>query len=170
MLVVGCGGNTEAADPEILTNESAPTRPAMASTTFTTSVKITVSATTSIARPVPMPVPQEPPDPHGIEPVVELGSIEIPRMGLNKPFFEGVTLGTLARGPGHWPGRQCLGNVYSVCVPPGWLHEGADRGATGAAAGAEPDCYTLSCNETTIRSVSEPTGWHANRVAVYAAV
>ena len=63
-----------------------------------------------------LPVPQEPPDPHGIEPVVELGSIEIPRMGLNKPFFEGVTLGTLALGPGHWPGTALPGAIGNVVV------------------------------------------------------
>ena len=63
-----------------------------------------------------MPVPQTPPAPRANEPVVELGTIEIPRIGLNKSLFEGITLTTLDRGPGHWPGTALPGAMGNVVV------------------------------------------------------
>ena len=43
-------------------------------------------------------------------------ALEIPRMGLNESFFAGVTLGTLALGPGHWPGTALPGAIGNVVV------------------------------------------------------
>ena len=43
-------------------------------------------------------------DRHPIIPQQPFGTIEIPRIGLNHPIYEGVDLPDLHWGPGHWPG------------------------------------------------------------------
>ena len=67
----------------------------------------------SAGLPVPEPVPA---DPRAKESVVPLGSIEIPRIDVSKVMYEGVTLTTLDRGPGHWPGTAMPGGVGNVVV------------------------------------------------------
>ena len=57
-----------------------------------------------------------PADPNAPEPVNELGTIEIPKIDVTKRMFEGVTLTTLNRGPGHWPGTAMPGQVGNVVI------------------------------------------------------
>jgi sortase A len=57
-----------------------------------------------------------PADPRAPEPLVELGSIEIPKIGVSKSMFEGITLTTLDHGPGHWPGTAMPGHVGNVVI------------------------------------------------------
>lgn len=116
MLLVSCGGSGESADPVAT---SAPTTAAPATTT-------TVRATTTTARPTTtelvtttteaLPVPLPPPEPRAPEPRIELGFIEIPKLGVVKPLFEGITLNTLDLGPGHWPGTAMPGRLGNVVV------------------------------------------------------
>jgi sortase A len=69
-------------------------------------------ASTSTTHPTPttfdaskLPHPDPPPgDPYAPTPIVELGSIQIPKIGLLHPIFEGITLTVINHGPGHWPG------------------------------------------------------------------
>lgn len=42
-------------------------------------------------------------------PIVQVGVIEIPRIGLVHPVFEGIQLRVIDRGPGHWPGTAMPG-------------------------------------------------------------
>ncbi len=64
-----------------------------------------------------MPNPEAvPADPRAAEPVVELGSIEIPKIGVVKSLFEGITLTTLDLGPGHWPGTAMPGQLGNVVI------------------------------------------------------
>jgi sortase A len=61
--------------------------------------------------PHPDPAPS---DPYAAVPVVQIGSIEIPKIGLNHPVFEGITLTVIDHGPSHWPGSAMpcqLGNT-----------------------------------------------------------
>ncbi len=60
--------------------------------------------------------PAAPPDPNGPDPAMELGSIQIPKIGVDRALWEGVTLNTLNRGPGHWPGTAMPGQVGNVVV------------------------------------------------------
>jgi sortase A len=61
---------------------------------------------------VPLPVPEPAPtDPYAPEPEVLLGTIEIPRIGLVHPIYQGVSLTTIDRGPGHWPGTAMPGHL-----------------------------------------------------------
>lgn len=88
------------------------------STTATTFVVQELAQTPSGAQPQAsrLPTPQAPPDPQAVEANVTLGTIEIPRIGLNKSLFEGITTATLNRGPGHWPGTALPGALGNVVV------------------------------------------------------
>jgi LPXTG-site transpeptidase (sortase) family protein len=58
------------------------------------------------ALPVPAPLPANPWAPR--QPT-QLGRIEIPAIGLDQPFFEGVDQAAFAHGVGHWPGTAAPG-------------------------------------------------------------
>jgi sortase A len=45
------------------------------------------------------------------EPVQEIGTIEIPKIGLVHPVFHGITLRNIDHGPSHWPGTAMPGEV-----------------------------------------------------------
>jgi sortase A len=45
------------------------------------------------------------------------GRIEIPSIGLNHATYEGIDLGTLQYGPGHWPGTPLPGNRGNTVFP-----------------------------------------------------
>lgn len=45
-----------------------------------------------------------------VEPIVEIGTIEIPKIGLGHRIFEGITLRSIDQGPSHWPGTALPGN------------------------------------------------------------
>jgi sortase A len=45
-----------------------------------------------------------------------LGTIEIPRLGLNSSLLEGIALSTLDQAPGHWPGTAMPGMIGNVVV------------------------------------------------------
>ena len=47
---------------------------------------------------------------------MELGTIQIPKIGVDRALWEGVTLNTLNRGPGHWPGTAMPGQVGNVVI------------------------------------------------------
>ena len=60
----------------------------------------------------PLPAPIAiPADSYAREPVVELGSIEIPAIGLKHRVFQGVTLRNIDRGPSHWTGSALPGEM-----------------------------------------------------------
>lgn len=42
--------------------------------------------------------------------------IEIPRIGVRQPVYEGVSLATLHYGPGHWPGTAEFGHLGNAVV------------------------------------------------------
>jgi sortase A len=64
-----------------------------------------------------LPNPEAPPaDPRAPEALVELGTIEIPKIGVTKSLYEGITLTTLDKGPGHWPGTAMPGQIGNVVI------------------------------------------------------
>jgi sortase A len=67
--------------------------------------------------PAALPVPAEvPADPRAKVPIVQVGTIEIPKIGVSKPMFDGVTLTVLDNGPGHWTGTALPGQMGNVVV------------------------------------------------------
>lgn len=113
LLLAGCGdsaANSVSTTTASITNIAATTTVLPLKTT-----PVTTEAPTPTTTPK-LPIPHAPPAPRAKEPVVELGSIEIPRLGLDTTLFEGITLNTLDRGPGHWPGTAMPGALGNVVV------------------------------------------------------
>jgi sortase A len=52
-----------------------------------------------------------PANPTAPTPIVKIGEIRIPKIGLVHPIFEGVTLTVIDHGPGHWPGSAVPGQL-----------------------------------------------------------
>jgi sortase A len=87
------------------------------SSTSTSSSTTTSSTSTTTTVPATLPNPEAvPADPRAPEPVIELGSSEIPKIGVVKSMFEGITLTTLDLGPGHWPGTAMPGQLGNVVI------------------------------------------------------
>ncbi len=104
------------------TKPPAPTTTAKATTTtfapIETSLPTTTTTTTLyVERPPAEQQPIAPPaDSHAKEPVIELGRIVIPKLGVDMVMYEGIRLSTLDYGPGHWPGTAMPGQVGNVVV------------------------------------------------------
>ncbi|MDQ6797401.1 MAG: class E sortase [Actinomycetota bacterium] len=103
-LTAGCGGQAESRnstvprkpDPRILLWSLKPPKPPVLPTLPTT---------------VPLPHPVGiPDDPYAPEPVKQIGTMQIPKIGLDHPIFEGVTLHNIDKGPSHWPGTAVPGH------------------------------------------------------------
>jgi sortase A len=72
----------------------------------------TIAPTSTTVTEVPHTLPIEPPaNPRAAVPIVKVGEIQIPRIGLVHPIFEGVTLTVIDHGPGHWPGSANPGQL-----------------------------------------------------------
>lgn len=86
------------------------TLPTFPTTTTTTVAPTTVPPTTAAPAPVTRPA-RVPSNPYANEPLVEIGTIEIPKIGLNHRVFRGISLRTIDNGPSHWPGTANPGQV-----------------------------------------------------------
>ena len=72
--------------------------------------------------------------------MIELGSIEIPKIGLSATMWEGIRLATLDNGPGHWPGTAMPGQLGNVVVAGHRVSHNADfRHLDQLVAGDEVD-------------------------------
>lgn len=90
-----------------------------ASTTSTPPADTALETTVATATPTvveTLPQPAAPPEPRANEPYLELATFEIPALSLSIPLLEGVSLTTLDRGPGHWPGTALPGHRGNVVV------------------------------------------------------
>ena len=105
MLAACSDGGGNATDTVATTTEAAAT------TEAPTTTRPATTTTTEV-----LPVPAPAPEPRAAEPYIELGTIEIPKIGVSKPLLEGVTLTTLDGGPGHWPGTAMPGHLGNVVV------------------------------------------------------
>ncbi|HTN79875.1 MAG TPA: class E sortase [Acidimicrobiales bacterium] len=124
LVLAACGTKRAAEDDPALaasTSEGSPTTAASAasapvtSATPATTVPLALSTLPpSTALPTPRPSPSNALAP---EPEIHLGTIAVPRLGLNTTLFEGVTLTTLNKvGVGHWPGTALPSQVGNVVV------------------------------------------------------
>jgi sortase A len=117
----GTGASSTTAQSVLTTSTTVATTDALAagapSSTGTTTAPTTAAPT--IPAPTttePKPVPAKPPAPHAKEPIAQLGTIEIPTIGVSASMFEGVSLTVLDHGPGHWPGTAQPGHTGNVVV------------------------------------------------------
>lgn len=78
---------------------------------------------TSTTVAVPEPPSTRPIDPptnaYADEPHVVIGQIEIPKLGLNVPLNEGISLRSIDHGPSHWPGTAMPGGTTGNVVVAG---------------------------------------------------
>lgn len=91
--------------------------PTLVVTDVTTTTVPETSSTTAApaAAPAPRTAPVSPPkEARAPTPIVQIGEIRIPKIGLVHPIFEGVTLTVIDRGPGHWPGAAMPGQLGNV--------------------------------------------------------
>jgi sortase A len=90
---------------------AAPTTPPTTQVTTTTHKATT---TTTLKLPQPDPAPS---DPYAPTPLVQLGTIQIPKIGEVSPVYEGITLTVINNGPGHWPGSAMPCQVGNTVFP-----------------------------------------------------
>jgi sortase A len=111
----GCGGSAEDETAPVVTSATTTSTDAPRTTTTrptTTTTTTTAPTTTLELLPVPAPVPAA----DAVEPVIEMGRVEIPKIGVAMAMFEGVTDATLDLGPGHWPGSALPGELGNVVI------------------------------------------------------
>jgi sortase A len=91
--------------------------PLAAETSSTTEPPTTTTTTAPPAAPVATALPASAHkvnlggDVHPIVPAPQIGRIEIPKINLDHPIFEGVDETVIHWGPGHWPGSAMPGKV-----------------------------------------------------------
>lgn len=122
LLLAACGDTDAAGGPPVVSRVATTTanrrpfpNPATTTSTIAATTTSTIPATTTTVEQV-LPVPQAPPALHAKEPYNQLGTIEIPKLQLVRPLLEGISLTTLDKGPGHWPGTAMPGHVGNVVV------------------------------------------------------
>lgn len=116
------GGGREMSATLAATTTTVPASTSTLAPTTTSTVALPATSpppppTTPPPAPSPALAPIAPPPEDGSgEPRVEVGTIEIPKIGLTSPMWEGIKLSTLDRGPGHWPGTAMPGEAGNVVV------------------------------------------------------
>jgi len=101
----------------VTTTTFGPVETILPSTSTTTTTTRVVAAPPRAAAPAAPQAPINPPtDSYAAEPVIEVGSIVIPKLGVDMTMYEGIRLTTLDYGPGHWPGTAMPGQAGNVVV------------------------------------------------------
>lgn len=103
LLFAAAGGvwlqESDSADAAVRDN------PVASLATSTTSSSVApAAAPVSVPRPVDVPA-----DSYAAEPVQEIGTIEIPKIGLTHKVMHGITMRNIDKGPSHWPGTAMPG-------------------------------------------------------------
>lgn len=104
--------DTAADDPGLVVPSSTSVAPTTTDAP-TTTVPVTTSPPTVVQT---LPVPEPPPEPRADEPRTELGRLQIPKIGVDITFLQGISLTTLDEGPGHWPGTAMPGQIGNVVI------------------------------------------------------
>jgi sortase A len=103
--VVGSGNSHKASEEDLPT--FLPSSTAQTSTTVKVHHKAIV-----LSKPAAPPA-----DPYANVPVVQIGTLEIPKIGELTPIYEGITLTVIDHGPGHWPGTALPGQPGNTVFP-----------------------------------------------------
>jgi sortase A len=96
-------------------------RPARASDTPllaaapSTTTSTTAGPTVDVSKP-PAPV-EVPHNSYAPEPITQIGTLEIPKIGLVTPIFHGITMRNIDLGPSHWPGTPMPGENGNTVFP-----------------------------------------------------
>ena len=98
----------------VATTTSTTTAPTTTSTSTTTTT--VYSGPPTLAPGQALPQPENIPPEDTIEPEVVVGGIAIPRIDVMQTLYRGVTLPTLDKGVGWWPGTAMPGQVGNVVL------------------------------------------------------
>jgi sortase A len=104
-----------ATTPPTSTTSGTSTSTTMSTATSTTASVPTTAATPTLPAEATQPI-APPEDERAPEDLGQLGTIAIPKVGLDASLHEGIRLTTLDRGPGHWPGSAMPGQLGNVVV------------------------------------------------------
>ena len=111
----GCGSSDENATE--LSSTSLATSSTLPTTTSTSTTTTTVYAgPPTLAPGESLPVPEAIPPEDFVEPEVIIGELVIPALLLTQTMYRGVTLPTLDKGVGYWPGTAMPGRVGNVVL------------------------------------------------------
>ena len=114
VLFTGCASNEEVM---VSTSVAASTTTTAAPTTTSTSTTTSVySGPPTLAPGQSLPQPENIPPEDTVEPEVIVGAIAIPRIDVIQNLYRGVTLPTLDKGVGWWPGTAMPGQVGNVVL------------------------------------------------------
>jgi sortase A len=95
--------------------DDSPLLVAAPTTTTTSTAPVPTSAPVEVPRPEgPVHVPR---DSYAPEPIVKIGTLEIPKIGLNTPIYHGITMRNIDLGPSHWPGTPLPGENGNTVFP-----------------------------------------------------
>lgn len=110
VAIAAAGGRSDARsrydDPTFAVRAARSTAPGSSTTT--------TAAVTTTAPPALLQPEDPPEDARADVPVTHVGEIEIPKIGLRHPVFEGIWLTVIDHGPGHWPGTPRPGGYGNV--------------------------------------------------------
>jgi len=118
LLVGGCAATvavvTRGDDEAVAQDDDNP----LLEATTSSAAPTTTAAPSTTAFVEPLPVPEPPPaDPYASTPIVDIGAIVIPKIGLDHRIYEGITLTVINNGPGHWPGSAMPGQRGNTVFP-----------------------------------------------------
>lgn len=119
LIAAACGGGTEGAVVPAAPSTTTPTTtapPTTAETTTSTKVPTTTKPPRTTTTLPDLPVPVAPPPPGTVEPEFLLGTIEIPSIDITRNLYSGITMHTLDKGPGYWPGTALPGSLGNTVV------------------------------------------------------
>jgi sortase A len=115
-IISGCGSNDETST-ESTSTSLAPTTTVAVTTTSTSTTTTTIYAgPPTLAPGESLPVPEAIPPADFVEPEVIIGELVIPALLLTQTIYRGVTLPTLDKGVGYWPGTAMPGHVGNVVL------------------------------------------------------
>jgi sortase A len=113
MAAAGCGGGTgQTYRPQAQAQAQATAPAAPVSTLVVHPSAAPAMTVVPAGPPVVLPEPINIPDnSYAPEPVTQIGTMEIPKLKLVHPVYDGVTLNNIDLGPSHWPGTAEPGQV-----------------------------------------------------------
>jgi sortase A len=146
------------------TTTTAPTT--TTTTTTSTTTTTTSTTTTTLSKQTSQPI-APPRDTRGPENNPLLGSIAIPKIGLDTRLQQGIRLTTLDRGPGHWPGTALPGQIGNVVVAAHRTSHGAEFRHLDALAPGDEVIFstadgTFTYNVTGTQIVTPDALWITN--------
>jgi sortase A len=115
-VVSGCGSNDETSTKSTSTSLAPSTTVAATTTTVGTTTTTIYAGPPTLAPGESLPVPEAIPPEDFVEPEVIIGELVIPALLLTQTMYRGVTLPTLDKGVGYWPGTAMPGHVGNVVL------------------------------------------------------